>query len=135
MAPRSGVDRDRIAELTAREQEAFAASHPRSRQLHQDAGGSLLGGVPMNWMNRWPGPFPVFVAEASGATVVDVDGHRYVDFCLGDTGAMCGHAPDATVAAIREQAGRGITTMLPTEDAAWVGAELARRFGLPLWQI
>ena len=127
--------RARIAELTAREELAFAEANPRSRQLHDESAGALLGGVPMNWMNRWPGPFPVFAASAEGASITDVDGHTYVDFCLGDTGAMCGHSPAPTVAAITAQAARGITTMLPTADAAWVGAELARRFGLPLWQI
>lgn len=133
--PAPTIDPARVAELTARERDAFALARPRSKALHDEAGASLLGGVPMNWMNRWPGPFPVFVAEAAGATIVDVDGHSYVDFCLGDTGAMCGHSPAPTVAAITRQAARGITTMLPTEDAGWVGLELARRFGLPLWQI
>ena len=42
--------------------------------------------------------------------------------------------PVPTLRAIAEQAARGITLMLPTEDANWVGAELARRFGLPTWQ-
>jgi glutamate-1-semialdehyde 2,1-aminomutase len=89
----------------------------------------------MNWMACWPGGFPVFAAEASGARVTDVDGHEYVDFCLGDTGAMTGHSPAAAVAVIAEQARRGISLMLPTEDSPVVGEELARRFGLPLWQI
>ena len=129
------LDRARIATLTERERATFVDTHPRSLALHREAGGSLLGGVPMNWMNRWPGPFPLFVAEASGARLTDVDDLDYVDLCLGDTGAMCGHAPAATVAAIADQAARGITTMLPTADAAWVGAELSRRFGLPLWQM
>ncbi len=88
----------------------------------------------MHWMTKWPGDFPVFVAEAHGSRFVDVDGHEYVDFCLGDTGSMTGHGPTATLRAIAEQAARGITLMLPTEDALWVGAELARRFGLPVWQ-
>lgn len=118
-----------------RERERFASTHQGSRDLHDRAAGALLGGVPMNWMNRWPGPWPVFVAEADGAELVDVDGNRYADFCLGDTGAMAGHAPPATVAAITEQARQGLTTMLPSEDSVWVGAELARRFGLPLWQL
>ena len=83
---------------------------------------------------RWAGPFPLFLAEANGARVVDVDGHEYVDLCLGDTGAMAGHAPAPVVGAVAERAAAGITAMLPTEDAAWVGEELARRFGLPLWQ-
>ncbi len=129
------VDRGHLQELFAREVGAFRAAHVRSQALHTDASGALLGGVPMSWMSRWPGPFPVFAAEAHGSIVIDVDGHTYDDFCLGDTGAMCGHAPPATVEAIAAQAARGITTMLPTEDAVAVGRELASRFGLPLWQL
>ena len=129
-----GVDRGRLAALTAREAEAFAAARPRSRELAERARGSLLGGVPMTWMMRWAGPYPLFLAEAHGARVVDVDGHEYVDLCLGDTGAMAGHSPEPVVRAVAERAAAGITAMLPTEDAAWAGEELARRFGLPLWQ-
>ncbi len=98
-------------------------------QLH------LLGGVPMPWMTRWPGPFPLFLDRANGVTVHDVDGHSYTDFALGDTGAMTGHAVAAVTQAVSQQAARGITTMLPTEDAAWVAGELAARFGLPKWQM
>ena len=88
----------------------------------------------MHWMVRWAGGFPVFATEAKGARFRDVDGHEYVDFCLGDTGAMTGHSPEPTVRAVAEQAAQGITLMLPSEDALWVGEELARRFGLPFWQ-
>jgi glutamate-1-semialdehyde 2,1-aminomutase len=88
----------------------------------------------MHWMVRWPGGFPVFAADAEGARFRDVDGHEYVDFCLGDTGAMTGHAPEPVVRAIAAQAANGITLMLPSEDALWVGRELTRRFGLPRWQ-
>ncbi len=126
--------RSRIAELLSRERERFAAAHPRSAELHARAEGSLLSGVPMNWMTRWPGAFPIFIAEAHGATLVDVDGNTYADLCLGDTGAMSGHSPEPTVRAIRERAGHGITTMLPSEDAVSVGEEMRRRFGLPAWQ-
>ena len=129
-----GVDRGRLAALTARETDAFASVRPRSRALAERARGSLLGGVPMTWMMRWAGPYPLFLAEAQGARVVDVDGHEYADLCLGDTGAMAGHAPGPVVRAVAERAAAGITAMLPTEDAAWAGEELARRFGLPLWQ-
>jgi glutamate-1-semialdehyde aminotransferase len=128
------LDRERLARLTAAEAERFAAEHPRSRELAERAREVMPGGVPMSWMAKWAGPFPVFVAEASGARFTDVDGREYVDLCLGDTGAMTGHSPAATVAAVREQAGRGITAMLPTEDSIVVASELRRRFGLPLWQ-
>lgn len=117
-----------------REQRLFVEAHPRSRGLFERARGSLLGGVPMSWMTRWPGGFPVFVRDAAGAMLSDVDGHAYVDLCLGDTGAMTGHAPAAAMEAVAAQAQRGITTMLPSEDAPRVGEELQRRFGLPYWQ-
>ena len=82
----------------------------------------------------WAGGFPLFFDRAVGRSISDVDGHDYVDFCLGDTGAMAGHAPEPTAAAVDRQYRRGTTTMLPTEDAAWVGRELVRRFGLDAWQ-
>ena len=132
-----GPDTERtghIERLTAAERDRFAAAHPRSRELFERAKTVMPGGVPMSWMVKWPGPFPVFVAEASGAHFTDVDGHDYVDLCLGDTGAMTGHSPGPTVATVREQVGRGITAMLPTEDSVLVGEELSRRFGLPMWQ-
>jgi glutamate-1-semialdehyde aminotransferase len=130
----SGIDPDRVATMMSEEVATFVAAHPESQALFERASGSLLGGVPMNWMSKWPGPFPPFVASATGAHFSCVDGHDYVDLCLGDTGAMTGHAPDATVRAIHEQLGRGITLMLPTEDGAIVAEELTRRFGLPFWQ-
>jgi glutamate-1-semialdehyde 2,1-aminomutase len=128
------VDRGRLGALLADEERRFREAHPRSLALYQRAGRALLGGVPMQWMVRWAGGFPLFVEGGEGAHLTDVDGHRYLDLCLGDTGAMTGHAPAATVEAVRAQAGRGFTFMLPTEDALWVGEELARRFGLPYWQ-
>ncbi len=128
------INRARLKELMAREEEKFAAERPKSAALYKRAQQSLLGGVPMNWMKKWAGKFPVFVAEARGAHFADVDGHEYIDLCLGDTGAMTGHSPSASIEAIARQAEKGITLMLPIEDALWVGEELARRFGLPYWQ-
>ena len=125
----------RLEPLLERELETFREQHPRSYELTERAKRSLLGGVPMHWMVRWAGGFPVFATEAGGARFRDVDGLEYVDFCLGDTGAMTGHSPQPAVQALTEQAARGITLMLPSEDALWVGEELARRFGLPYWQL
>jgi glutamate-1-semialdehyde 2,1-aminomutase len=128
------IDRHRIAALMERERAAFRQRHAASGRLATEARRSLLFGVPMNWMTRWPGDHPVFVDRAAGAHFRDVDGNEFIDFCLGDTGGMAGHAPPAAVEAIAAQAQKGITLMLPTADAAWVGEELARRFGLPFWQ-
>jgi len=128
------IDRKLLAALRTIEDARFLEQHPVSGKMFAEAKGVMPGGVPMSWMAKWPGAYPVFVKEAKGAHFSDVDGNTYIDFCLGDTGSMTGHSPDATVAAIREQAGRGITAMLPTADAAIVSSELSRRFGLPLWQ-
>ena len=123
-----------LTELQGREEARFAETHPRSRALAETARVTLFEGVPMHWMRKWAGGFPVFVSEAKGSRFVDVDGHEYVDFCLGDTGAMTGHAPDATLEALADQSAKGITLMLPSEDALWVSAELSRRFGVTAWQ-
>jgi glutamate-1-semialdehyde 2,1-aminomutase len=128
------LDRRRLARLMASEETAFAARHPRSREAFDRARGSLLAGVPMNWMVKWASPFPLFVGRARGARFECIDGHDYVDLCLGDTGAMAGHGPEATIRAVEAQLARGITHMLPTEDAVIAGEELGRRFGVPLWQ-
>ena len=128
------IDRNKLAQLLQAEESLFHKTHPKSHELYQRARKSLHGGVPMLWMVRWAGSFPVFVKEAKGARFTDVDGNSHIDFCLGDTGAMTGHAPEATVQAIAEQIQKGITLMLPYEDVIWVGEELQRRFKLPFWQ-
>jgi glutamate-1-semialdehyde 2,1-aminomutase len=129
------VNRARLASLTGRERETYAATHPRSREASAASGHNLLGGVPMTWMRMWPGGFPLYLAGAHGAQLTDIDGHDYIDFCLGDTGAMAGHSPLAVQTALARRYADlgGATTMLPTEDASWVAAELARRFGLSHW--
>ena len=135
MTDRRTLDRARLSSLLEREIRTFRDDHPKSRALFERAQGSLLAGVPMNWMVRWAGGFPIFVETAAGAHFTDVDGHDYIDFCLGDTGAMAGHDAGPTVRAVERQLhGRGITLMLPTEDAIWCGEELQRRFGLKYWQ-
>ncbi len=129
------MDRDRLKSLIAAERERFEADHPKSRALYEKARRNLVGGVPMSWMSRWPGGHPIFAAEAEGARITDADGLEYVDLCLGDTGAMAGHAPAATAEAVAERYAKGATLMLPTEDSIWAAGELARRFGLPAWQL
>jgi glutamate-1-semialdehyde 2,1-aminomutase len=128
------IERGHLKKLHAREEERFLARTPKSRELFEKAKGVMPGGVPMSWMAKWPGKYPLFVASAQGAHFVDVDGNEFIDLCLGDTGSMTGHSPAPTVAAITSQLAKGMTAMLPTDDAVAVSRELARRFGLPLWQ-
>jgi len=128
------TERAKLSRLFEIEVERFVASHPQSKLDHTKATGPLMNGVPMSWMAKWPGGFPVYVDKAKGSRFTDVDGIEYVDFCLGDTGAMVGHSPDASVAAIQAQLHKGLTLMLPTEDAAVAAQTLADRFGLPKWQ-
>jgi glutamate-1-semialdehyde 2,1-aminomutase len=128
------IDRAHLARLLDDERRLFAERNPRSARAYE-AAGNLFGHVPMTWMNKRAGGFPLYLATARGARVTDLDGHTYVDLCLGDTGAMAGHSAPAVVEAVRRRIADdgGLTAMMPTEDAGWVGAELARRFGLPYW--
>ena len=128
------VNRDRLAALMAAEVLRFEAERPRSQAQFEVAQTRMPDGVPMLWMAKWPGPWPVFVETAQGAHFTCVDGIDHVDLCLGDTGAMVGHSPEPTVRAVTAQLAKGITTMLPTEDAAIVAGMLADRFGVPMWQ-
>jgi glutamate-1-semialdehyde aminotransferase len=127
-------DRDRLTALWNEELELYRAARPESEKAWLEAREHLPDGVPMLWMSKWPGPWPVFVDSASGAHFRCLDGIDHVDLCLGDTGAMVGHAPAASIAAIAAQLGRGSTYMLPTRDAGVAATLLAERFGLPSWQ-
>ena len=123
------IDLAKLRVARKAEDDRFMDTHRNSAELSKQAQRSMLAGVPMPWMTRWPGAHPVFVERASGARFTDVDGNEYVDFCLGDTGAMTGHALPAVADAISNQARRGLTTMLPTADSIWVADEL----GTPIW--
>lgn len=130
------VDRVRLQALLKRELERYVDQTAASAEMFGRAQ-HLLGGVPMTWMNKWAGGHPIHFATARGNRIVDVDGNEYIDFALGDTGAMAGHSPEATVRAVRDriEGAGGVTTMLPTDDAEWVAADLSRRFGMPLWSL
>ncbi len=131
----SGIHPSAVEAFTAQERKRFLANNPNSVALAERARKSLYGGVPMHWMADWSTPVPLFVERAKGARFYDVDGHEYMDFCLGDTGTMFGHSPAPIAKALVEQASNGLTTMLPGEDAVVCGELLAKRFGLPYWQV
>ena len=124
-----------LAALVARERQSFSAARPQSTAFARTAGRHFPGGVPLHWMRDWPSPVPLYFQSARDAVLTDIDGHDYVDFCLGDTGAMFGHSPPAVAKAIAAQAPLGLTTMLPDGRVAAVGEGLAALFGLPWWQI
>ena len=130
------VSPSHIDQLLTQERKRFESEHPRSIELFAQGQDCYLYGAPSHWMRRWIGGSPVYVQSASGAHLVDVDGRDYVDFCLGDTGGMCGHGHPAITQAVARQLERGgASMMLPTTDAEWVGKELQRRFGLQYWNL
>lgn len=129
------IDRDKLAFLIEREISLFKERTPQSKHLTEEPKSTMPGGVPMPWMSEWHTPYPLFNKEAKGSKSIDVDGNEYLDLCLGDTGSMLGHSPETTAEAVIDQVRKGITTMLPSEDAIYVSQGLERRFGLPYWQI
>ena len=120
------INRDHLKKLMKIEEARFLELHPKSGEIFAQAKQVMPGGVPMSWMAKWPGAYPVFVESAHGAHFTDVDGNEYVDLCLGDTGSMTGHSPSATVTAIQDQLEHGLTAMLPTQDAVLVAQEVSR---------
>jgi glutamate-1-semialdehyde 2,1-aminomutase len=132
---RSHVSEAAVSAMLTREKSLFLQRNPKSKALAGKAAENWLRGVPMHWMVDWGTPFPLFVNQANGVDITDADGNSYIDFCLGDTGAMFGHSPKAVVETLEREGANGLTTMLPSEDAAEVGALLHDRFGLPFWQV
>lgn len=130
-----GIDRERFDGFRAKESEKYVAYRPKTQKRLAGGADHFLDGVPMHWMKDWPMPFPMLVDEAKGAKIRDIDGNTLDDFCLGDTGSMFGHSPASVALAIAEQAGKGLTYMLPTETALTVGELLTNRFGNFKWQI
>jgi glutamate-1-semialdehyde 2,1-aminomutase len=128
------INRERLAQLNQRELATFASRNPKSRAAYEKAD-HLFGRVPMTWMNKKAGGFPVYFDRAVGNRIWDIDGNEYIDFALGDTGAMAGHSNPVVVEAIEKRVKHlgGLTTMLPTEDAEWVAANLSERFGMAKW--
>ena len=131
----AGIPRSRLDAIARREADRYAASRPKAANALQQGAGHWLNGVPMHWMADWPMPHLPLVAKAQGAKLTDIDGHRIDDFCLGDTGSMFGHSPAPVAKAIKAQAARGLTYMLPTEAAMEAGRLLTERFGTFRWQI
>lgn len=131
----AGIMPDRLESLRLREAKRFAAGRPKAKASSDKASSTFLDGVPMHWMKDWPMPFLPLIAKAKGARITDIDGYELDDFCLGDTGSMFGHSPAPVAKAIRHQASRGLTFMLPTQAAFEAGHLLSKRFGAFRWQI
>lgn len=128
------INREKLAQLNQREQQTFVTRNPKSQAAFEKAD-HLFGKVPMTWMNKKAGGFPIYLDRALGNRIWDIDGNEYIDFALGDTGAMAGHSEPHVVAAITHRVKDlgGLTTMLPTEDAEWVAKNLTERFGMAKW--
>ncbi len=124
-----------IDRIGAREGETFRTANPKSLALAKRAEASWFQGVPFHWMLDWPSPAPLVAEKALGATLTTVDGRALDDFCLGETASMFGHSPPALVNALAEQAGQGLSYMLPTYKTAELGEMLSAMFGLPFWQV
>ncbi|MDO4518531.1 MAG: transaminase, partial [Bacillota bacterium] len=129
------VTDEQLAELRSKEDALYESRTKKSREAFEKAHENLLNGVPMPWMGDWGTDYPIFLEKAQGNKCLDIDGNEYIDFCLGDTGAMFGHSPEATANRVAEQVRNGITTMMPSLDSLEIGKELEKRFGLPTWQV
>ena len=129
-----GIDRRKLAELKEREDAAFIDSHAGSIERWNQAKAVMPNGVPMSWLRTSYDHPPLFVESGAGRAFRDVDGHEYADFNIADMSMFTGYGPAPVVEAVSRQVAPGSQYLLPTEDSIWVAGELARRYGLPLWQ-
>lgn len=126
------LDRARVRDLTAREEENLNRRTAKSGEMYARARRTMVSGVPSSYQVR--APWPIYLEEGRGSRVWDVDGNEYVDVHNGFGAMVQGHAHPAIVRAVQERVARGTHFAAPIEDAMIVSEELARRFGLPLWR-
>ena len=132
LSPPVPLDRQRIKELTDREERVLNENTSASGEMYTRAQRSLSGGVASSYQLR--DPWPIYLERGSGPHVWDVDGNEYYDFHNGFGSMVQGHANPAIGKAISERYALGTHFAAPTEDAIVVGEELARRWGLPQWR-
>jgi glutamate-1-semialdehyde 2,1-aminomutase len=100
-----------------------------SEVLYARAVGLLPGGVnsPVRAMRSIGRDHPIFVERGDGFELIDVDGHRYVDWVCSWGPLILGHAHPAVVEAVSEAAARGTSYGAPTEAEVELVAEIVDR--------
>ncbi len=98
--PRTALDR-----LVEDAHSAYRSARPVSARWHADACQVLPGGNTRSVLHFEP--FPFRVASARDQVLIDVDGHRYVDFCGNYTAGLLGHSPATVGQAVAEVLGEG----------------------------
>jgi glutamate-1-semialdehyde 2,1-aminomutase len=101
-----------------------------SEAIYARAVGLIPGGVnsPVRAMRAIGRDHPIFVDHAKGFELIDVDGHRYIDWVCSWGPLILGHAQEAVVEAIQAAAAKGTSFGAPTEGEVELAAEITRRF-------
>ena len=102
---KTAISEAKVLAMLTREKALFIQRNPKSKGHSDNAARNWLRGVPMHWMVDWGTPFPLFIEKAQGVDLTDADGNTYIDFCLGDTGAMFGHSPKPVVDTLLREGG------------------------------
>jgi glutamate-1-semialdehyde 2,1-aminomutase len=126
------LDRERIKQLTDREEDRLNERTGWSSQMYERARQHMVNGVPSSYQVR--DPWPIYLKEGRGSRVWDVDGNEMIDFHNGFGSMVQGHAHPAIVKAVQERVAKGTHFAAPVEDSIVVSEQLAERFGLPQWR-
>jgi glutamate-1-semialdehyde 2,1-aminomutase len=126
------IDRQRIKELSEREEARLNERTQASRAMYERAHGVLSGGVASSYQLR--DPWPIYLERGEGPRVWDVDGNELFDFHNGFGSMIQGHAHPAIGRAVQHRYGMGTHFAAPTEDGIAVAEELSRRFRIPRWR-
>ena len=85
----------------------------KSRQLFEKAKTIIVGGV--NSPVRFYEPYPFFATRGKGSRIIDSDGNRYIDYCMGYGALLLGHNYKTITSSVKSQLARGSLFCIPTE--------------------
>ena len=127
--PRS-VDRNRVHAIATREEAAYRSRTARSAALHERARGAMPLGVASSFQAY--DPYPLFMGDARGSRIWDVDGNEYIDFDMAFGVLAAGHSHPLLAEALQYRVANGTCYTFPVEDGVALAEEIKQRFGADL---
>jgi len=125
-----GVNRARVADIGAREEQAYKDRTPKSAELFARARESMPLGVASSFQAY--DPYPLFMTDARGSRISDADGNEYIDFDMAFGVLAAGHSHPILAEALQHRVANGTCYTFPVEDGIALAEEIKARFGADL---
>ena len=124
------VSRARVAEIAAREEQAYRDRTPKSAALFERARHALPLGVASSFQAY--DPYPLFMGDARGSRITDVDGNEYIDFDMAFGVLAAGHSHPLLAEALQHRVANGTCYTFPVAEGVELAEEIKARFGADL---